>query len=313
MNKYTLIVILLSLFYTSKAQDRIITTHRDTIHCRITSIGENDITYKVKRKDGTMSTKVMPLTQVQEYIGLPQLSSYSMSVFKKKKTWINVLDDRWVWGLYVGRSNMPNYFDHVKFSTPLPEGYTKLKSGFNFNASSHYMFLSGFGLGFEYSFFYTGLNMSTQNEVAPSVFLMTSEKDRQYFNYYGASMLLQQYLDAKQKFVLRESISTGVMFARMESETSMPILTNTSYSQLTNNALVTGNTFSLKLGLTAEYRLSQYLWLGLGGGYFGANLHKTNFEARSSTGESSSGKDQELTNTLKLNRFEFSLVCRIQY
>jgi hypothetical protein len=67
MNKFALLPLFLLLFFSAKAQDKIISINHDTIHCTIVSIGNEGIVYELKNNDGSVTGKFMPLSQVEEY------------------------------------------------------------------------------------------------------------------------------------------------------------------------------------------------------------------------------------------------------
>lgn len=82
MNKIALLPIFLILFFSAKAQDRIISINHDTIRCSIVSISNERIMYELKNKDGSRTGKFMNLSQVAEYTRSPQLEN---SISKPRK------------------------------------------------------------------------------------------------------------------------------------------------------------------------------------------------------------------------------------
>jgi hypothetical protein len=313
MNKFALLPFFLVLFYSAKAQDKIISMTHDTIHCTILSISNERILYELKNNDGSVTGKFMSLSQVEGY-SRSQLTAENSKMRKLKTPKpAYIPENPWCLGLNAGRSAMPWYFDNIQSSSAMPDYYNKLKTGFHINANAHYMIKSFLGLGVEYSFFKTSTSGSMQVEYPSSVFLMESEKYRLYTNYLGASVLFQQHLDAHRKFILSESLSAGVLFIRMENQSTSPNASQSGYNDISNNMLLTGNSFSGKLGLTAEYRLFEAVSVGLGGDFIWCSLKKASFESKGSNNYSSSSDKQELSNPMKLSRIDYSFVLRYYF
>jgi len=313
MNKFTLLPIFLILFFSTKAQDRIVSINHDTIHCTILSMNNERIMYELKNKDGSVTGKFMNLSQVAEYIRSPQPENNSKPRKLKTSKPVDVPENLWCLGLNIGGSTMPWYFDNIQSSAAMPDYYNKLKTGFHINTSAHYMINSYWGVGAEYSFFDTSFSGSMQTQYSQSIFLMVSENYRQYINYLGPSVLLVQHPDVRRKFILSESLSAGVLFIRMEDQSIYPNVDTSGYTDVTNNSLLTGNSMSAKLGLTAEYRLLRNVSVGLGGDFIWASLKKASFESRGPNNTSSSAENQEIPNGMNLSRIDYSFVLRYHF
>jgi len=312
MNKFALLPIFLILFFSTKAQDRIVSMNHDTIHCTIISINNERIMYELKNKDGSVTGKFMNLSKVAEYTRTPQPDNNSQPRKLKKSNPLNVPENLWYMGLSFGGSTMPWYFDNLE-STAMPDYYNKLKTGFQINTSAHYMITGFLGVGAEYSFLNTGFSGSMSTEYSPTIFLMASEKYRQYINYLGPSVLFLQHLGVRRKFKLRESLSAGALFIRLEGQSTYPNVDYSGYTDVTNNSLLTGNSLSAKLGLGAEYRLDRNVSVGLGGDFIWGLLKKANLESRGSNNYSTSTQNQELPNPIILSRIDYSFVLRYQF
>ena len=300
MNKFALIPFFLLLFFSTKAQDKIISINHDTIHCTIVSISKERIMYELKNNDGSVTGKFMPLSQVAEYSNAPQLKKNSKM-------------DKLCLGLNAGISTMPWYFDNFEFSSTMPDYYNKLKTGFHIDASAHYMINDFLSLGVEYSFFKTSTSGNLQEENPSSVFFKVPEKYRLYINYLGASVLFQQHLDANRKFILSESLSAGVLFVRLENQITYPSVSQSIYNDISNNMLLIGDTFSGKLGLTAEYRLFKDVSVGLGCNYIWGLLKKASLEVKGSNDYNYSIDKQEFSNAMNLSRIDYSFVSRYYF
>jgi len=310
MNRFALLPFFLILFLSTKAQDRIITMNHDTIHCTIKSLNNESIRYELKNRDGSITGKFINLTQVAEYTRLVQQENNRKALKQKTSKPLNVSENLWCLGLSIGGSTMPWYFDNIQSTTAMPDYYNKLTTGFHINTSAHYMINGSLGVGAEYSFFGTNSSGSMSTQYNQSIFLMVNEKTRQYINYLGPSILFVQHLDVRRKFTLSETLSGGLLFMRMEDQGIYPTVDNTGYTEVTNNSLLTGNSLSAKIGLTAEYRLNRNLSVGLGGDYLWCLLKKASFESRGPNNTSSSSKNQELSNAMNLSRIDYSLVLR---
>ncbi len=313
MNKYTLLPVFLILFFSTKAQDRIISMNHDTIHCKILSINNDRIRYELTNTDGSVTGKFMNLSQVVEYTRFSQRGNNSKPHKLKTSKPENVAANFWCLGLNIGGSTMPWYFDNVQSSSAMPDYYNKLKTGFHINTSAHYMINSFWGVGAEYSFFNTSLSGSIQTQYSPSLFLMISEKYHQYINYLGPSVLFLQHPDVQRKFILSESLSAGALFIRLEGQSTYPNVDYSGYTDVINNSLLTGTSLSAKLGLTAEYKLYRNVSVGLGGDYIWSLLKKASFESKGSNNTSSSTQNQELTKAMNLSRIDYSFVLRYHF
>ena len=313
MNKFALLSFFLFLFFSTKAQDRIISINHDTIQCTILSINNESIRYELKNRDGSVTGKFMNLSQVAEYTRSAQPGNNRKPLKQKISKPVSVREKEWYLGLNIGGSTMPWYFDNVQSSAAVPDYYNKLTSGFHINTSAHYMINGSLGVGAEYSFFNTSSSGSMQTQYNQSTFLMIAEKYRQYINYLGPSVLLVQHLGVQRKFTLSESLSGGLLFIRMEDQGTYPTVDNSGYTDVTNNSLMTGNSLSAKFGLTAEYRLNRNVSVGLGGDYIWCLLKKASFESRGQNNTSSTTKNQELPDAMNLSRIDYSLVLRYHF
>jgi hypothetical protein len=313
MNKFALLSVFLILLISAKAQDRIISMNHDTIHCTILSINKKHIKYELKDKDGLVTLNSINIQQVSEYTRSHRTENDWKQHNLKTSNPDNVPESLWNVGLNVGGSTMPWYFDNIQSTAAMPDYYNKLKTGFHINTSAYYMINGYLGVGAEYSFFDTSFSGSEPSQYSTTIFLMVSEKYRQYINYVGPSVFLQQHIGIHKKFILSESLSAGVLFIRLEGESTFPNIDNTGYSDFTNNSLLTGNSLSAKFGLNASYRIYRNVSVGLGGNYIWASLKKASFESRGTNNESSSTENQELPKPMNLSRIDYSFVLRYQF
>jgi len=311
MKKFALLTITLFLFIIAKAQDRIISINHDTIHCTIVSINNERITYELRNKDGSMTGKTINLSQTSEYTRSKQSNAKVNTQNTLLSKFSKPSDNLWIMGLNIGLSTMPWYFDSS--GGGVPEEYNKFKTGYHVNASAHYMLNYFCGAGVEYSYCNTSMSNDMQSQTYTSLYLTYSEKIRQYINYFGPSILVEQHPGASRKLTFSESLSAGLLFIRLENQTSSPTISNSIYYDNVNNSLITGNTFSAKLGLAAEYKVFRNVSVGLGGDFIWASLKKVSFTSKSSNSSNSSTQSQELNNAMNLSRFDLSIALRYKF
>jgi len=311
MKNIALLTVFLLLFFSSKAQDRIVDIKNDTIHCTIISITNERINYELKNSDGSVTGKFINVSQVAEYTRRsPQSENTSKPRKLKAPKPVSTFDNFWCLGLHVGGSTMPWYFDHIEDQSVIPDDYKKLTTGFHVNTSAHYM-LNGFlGVGAEYSFFNSSNDINAQTQYNPPFLLMFSEINRQYINYIGPSVLFQQHLGVKRKFILSQSLSAGALFYRLENQSTYPYIDYSGYSNITSNSLITANTWSAKGGFTAEYRVLSKVSVGIGGNFLWCSIKKTNYESKDTNKNNSSSKNQELPTPLNFSRIDYSFILR---
>jgi hypothetical protein len=312
MQKSFILFVFFALSTIVNAQDRIITVKQDTIHCQIVSIGTEHINYEQKSTNGYVVGKSIPIDQVATYFRLPRSSS-NISSRRPERPWL--------FGISPGGSWMPWLFEDVE---DVPDYAKKIATGFHLNVSGHYLITNFFGAGIQYSFFHSSTDGEYPIVINPyyPTYTMSSEKEKQYINYIGASIIFQQFLDKKKKFQLSETLSGGMLFYRGESQTSTTYL-NTSYYgssyyapiyfTYSRNTLITGRTFGATAGLSAEYYVIPSLSIGIGGDFLFGSLKKVNGEVKDSEGGKNKIKDQELDEPIKLSRIDYSLSLRFHF
>lgn len=310
LNKFALLSLSLILFVGAKAQDRIISVNNDTIDCKIAAINNERIIYELKNNDGTVTGRSLILSQVAEYTRSSQLATQAKpTVFAKSKS-SNVPEQQWSFGLNIGKSNMPSFFDNLETANRMPDGLKQLSKGWHINTSVHYMLNNLVGVGAEHSFFHQNSQAISPIYSSYSMFFVSSETYREYINFVGPSVLFQQHLGDKRKFSFTQKISAGGLFFRIENQSVYPNFIYSEYVDKINNMLITGDCFSAKLGLTASYRLSPKVSVGIGFDYLWASLKKVSMESKDSDGDSYSDSDQEMPEPINLSRFDYSLVLR---
>ena len=278
------------------AQDRIVTIEQDTIHCRIISIDSEYINYEQKSTDGYMTGKFIPKKEVAIYFRLGQKSS------KRPER-------PWVLSVNPGGSWMPWLLEDLENVSDVAK---KSATGFHVNASGHYLIRKSWGVGLQYSFFYSSVEDTYPIDMYPHysyyypIYTITSGKEKQYINYIGASVIFQQFLDKDKKFQLSETISGGMLFYRNENQTSI------SFPAYSANALVTGKAFGATAGISAEYYVSPSLSVGLEGSFLCGSLKKVDAEMRDIYGNDKI-EDEKLGKAIKISRIDYSLALRFHF
>ncbi len=315
MAKIVLISLLLLAFFTAKAQDKIVTTQNDTIKCKIVLINKDRILYELNSGEGTSQGKFLPLSEVAEYYRSDQpLVKEKKEKLKKTKTRTKP-DNRWCFGLNAGISNMPWILDHYLFESDVPDTYKNLDKGLHVNTSIHYMINNKLGIGAEYSFSLTRLNNNTYKSSSYyyPTYITVNEKFRQYVNYVGPSILLQQYLGKQKRITLRESLSAGAIYYRLENQTTYPSYSDYTYNDITYNSLMTGNTNGAKIGIAAEYKFSKHISVGLSGDFTWSELESADFESKVYGAYGFSEDNVDLDDPLKLSRLDYSIVLHYTF
>ena len=311
MRKMFLLPLALCLQITMLAQDKIVTISGDTILCRIVSISNDHIVYEQQIDKKNILGKTILLSEVGEYFREPytQLTNGLFSSRAPEKVWLL--------GLSVGGGHLPWLLENVTEESAGNSDYKKMDDGFALNANVHYLVTQNVGFGIQYSFFTSGYkgNYPTMIELSYPIYSNSTIRERQYIHYAGISVLFRQFLDGNHKFSLNETFGGGLLLYRAESQSStfLPYTTGfytTSFSNFSQNALVTGQTFGASLGISAEYKILPYLSVGFGGNLLYGKLSKAGGEYKTSFGDFGKFSDQDLDNPLKLSRIDYSLLIR---
>jgi len=302
------------------AQDKIITTSGDTILCRIVSVSDNRIIYEQQVDKENVAGKMIPVNDVAEYFRAPVAQS-SNEMYHRSLT----PEQPWLLSLSVGGAYLPWLLEDVTEESAGNNDYKKLNKGYALSANVHYLVTNNIGFGVQYSFFTSGYNNNYPAMIEPSypVYSSSNTRERQYINYAGLSVIFRQFLDQNHKLSLSQTLSGGLLLYRAESQSQsfMPYydssisLFSQSYTQFRNisqNALMTGNTFAGTFGISAEYKILPYLSVGIGGSFMYGSLSKASAEYRDSYGNKEKFADEKLENPLKLSRIDYSLVVRFQ-
>jgi len=312
MRKICVYLLIFVFLFSLKAQDKIITTKKDTVFCKIVSISPSRIFYE-QIESNRIVGKSISLDDVAEYFRKEQATSAIQSTPDNLRVPKRIKlppAHPWILGVSVGRSRMPWLLSNIDDQN-LANNYQKLKNGIHLDASVHYLLTDWIGAGLQYSYFsskYVGNNIRLIEASYP-IYITDNNKVRQYINYIGPSVLFQQYLDQKRKFKLSETLSEGLMFYRNEEQMSLSMPSSTYYYTNNYNVLSTGMSLGSMIGISAEYYLFPYMSVGIGGKFMYSKLSKMSSEMRSAE-TTQKFNDQKLEYPLNLSRIDYSLVLR---
>ena len=296
---YLLLFVLLTVF-TVQAQDRIVTVKNDTINCRIQSITDTHIRYEQPANGGFVTGKIILLTEVAEYYRKPVSTEIRDKV-----------ENPWVLGISTGGGYLPWVMEIIEESVD-SENASKIENGYQLNTNAHYLFNPYFGAGLQYSFFTSGYKGDVLTEVNPTypTYSYAYQRDRQYINYGGLSVLFQQSVGAKKKIQLSETLSTGVLFYRYEYQYYRALPYSSGYSIDMVNGLVEGVTLGASLGLSAGYHLTPKLMIGAGADFLFGMTKKVHVQSKGYNEDYISEDDYTLNIPLNMSRINYSLVLR---
>ena len=301
----------------ASAQDKIITTSGDTILCRIVTVANNHIVYEQQADKKQISGKMILLGDVAEYFRAPaKQSSNEIYVLRPP-------EQPWLLSVSVGGAYLPWLLENIEDEYAESSDYKKLDNGFALNASIHYLITQHIGFGVHYSFFTSGYKNNYPTVVEPSypIYSNSTNRERQYINYAGISVIFRQFLDRNQKISLNETLGGGLLLYRNESQSRIysPYYSYPSYSipsyhspfqDISQNILITGNTFGANVGISAEYKILPYMSVGIGGNFMYGKLSEVNVEYKTSMVGSKKSTNVKLENPLKMSRIDYSFVVR---
>lgn len=308
MSKRTIFFLFLILMTSLQAQDRLITTKKDTIACRIVTINDGRILYEVKDKNGSVTGT---------FIDMSQVASYSRTVptaNKARQTTVKTKSESpgWTHQLSMGKSTMPWYWDGMTTEDTELDYYKQIETGYHFESCAVYWTTEHIGYGLDYSFFTSGFHGKVLTTVGSDAYSTVTERFDQYVHFFGPTIQFLQYLDKRHRFSLNESFSAGAFVFRLEDQTTIPYIQSNSYTDYTVNTLLTSSNLAAKIGLTAGYRKSKNITLGFGSAITYANFKKANLTMRNPE-NSTSVRNRELSKTFLLSRLDYAIVVRYQY
>ena len=256
-----LIIYILSVlpFCIANGQDKIITTQKDTIQCRILSISPTHINYEQKTENQTIAGRFIPINNVSEYYWNSQPQERKSS--EKPST-------PWLIGIQAGGSHLLASTADAKremmnfgiSKSQADDYFRSLKNGFHISGDLHYLIENFFSLGVKYSFFTSSAEADFTIRIDDylytpyPIFVVMDCAERLYINYIGPSAFFQQTLDRNDKFRLSQTISLGYVNYRSELR---------SEAFLGFNAIAKAHRMGGTLGLSFEYFPVSWLSVGV--------------------------------------------------
>lgn len=327
--KTPLLVLLffMSLLTTTKAQDKIVTNGKDTIECRIISVGSERISYEQKTSENQFTGKSIAISDVLQYFRTGQ--SAGNKNFYRPKTSRQEPERRYLFSLQGGLAHSFTDFDGyqntmVGSGVPISQAedyIKKLKNGYYLNAGFHYLLTTFMGLGAEYTFFQSASEgeflINGNGGMNVPVYANASIHEKLYTHFAGPSVLFQQFPGRNSKIKITEILSPGVVRFRGESrgnEYQIYWGNNDHYEGQApyyydhSNSLTTGKTFGAKGGVSLEYFLTPQLSAGVAANFMWAKLHKVSVKSLNYNEE-----DQKLDKALNVSHFDYGLTVRYNF
>jgi hypothetical protein len=267
----------------AKGQDKIITTHNDTVECRIVSISSTHINYELT-VDGYTVGKFIPISEVAEYnmgtakpVAKEANKTIPIQYVPPKRASLKP----WQMGTQFGGSYLTASTADAEnalsnLGVPSDESrayYKKLKHGMHLGVTVRRLFETidgetnmGMGLKYRFSLFSSNLDV-----MVPQWYLYYNfaETENIYMHYWGLSYFVQQWLDKGHKFKITSEISGGFAYLRDEVRFDNPVIND--------NMLATGKTLGADGELFFSYYPLDYLSINIGGGYFISKFREFTF------------------------------------
>lgn len=311
MKKIIACLLLSVLAVSAKSQDKIITSNKDTIHCKIVTIGTTKIFYE-QNEGNKIAGKAINLDDVAGYYrdAKSTLSTQNTVYISKQRKQRIAPAHPWVLGVSVGGAYLPWFLDNFPDNEEVD--YEYLKNEFQFSSNIHYLLYNSIGVGIQYSFIGSSRNGDHTQVMNPTypIYMTGSREERQYINYVGPSVLFQHFIGSKHKFQFSETLSGGWINYRNEEQFSMDVPAGNNYRSNSYNALGVGNTIGGTFGLSAEYYVQPYLSVGIAGSFLYCKLKKLSIDYKNSEGNNQNEPSQELPYALNLSRIDYSLALR---
>jgi hypothetical protein len=324
MKKLLLILLIFMYVVAAKAQDKIVTIQKDTIECRIISVGSELIIYEQMVSDNYVTGKSIPTAEVLQYFRSDQQSLQYNGIRRKPKR--QKPEHRYLFTLQPGLAHSFSDFNNsfsgsVSSPSDIDSYIDKLKNGYQVSAEIHYLLATFIGIGADYSFFYAVsegrfLSRSYESGQFP-LFVNVELKEKIFTHFAGPSVLFMQFPSRKGKLKITETLSPGIVFFRSESrgnEYKIYWGANDHYENEAPqyygiaNSLVSSTTFGVKADLTFEYQIMPHLSAGLAASFLYAELYKVSLKSLNYKRE-----DQELGKAFDVSHFDFGFTVRYSF
>gem|GEM_PF-721303 len=326
MKQSLLISLFVMLLLTAtKAQDKIVTTGKDTIECRIISVGTERINYEQKAAGNQVTGKSIAISEVLQYFRTGQSGKSKRN--DRIRTSRQKPERRYLFSLQGGLAHSFTDFDNyqnmmIQSGVPVSqaEDYVgKLKNGYHLNAGFHYLLATFMGIGADYTFFQAtsdGKFLINGGSGSVPVYVTASIREKLYTHFAGPSVLFQQF-PGKGKIKISETLSPGIVLFRGETRSNdYQIYWGNNdyydgqppqyYDQ--SNSLTTSKAFGAKGGVSLEYCFTHQLSAGLAANFIWAKLHKASVKSLNYNEE-----DQELDKALSVSHLDYGFTVRYNF
>lgn len=323
MKKTFLMLLFLMSLTLVKAQEKIITIRKDTISCRIISVGTERISYEQKNADDYVVGQSIAIADVLQYFRSGQsLPDSGLSASQQGR---QTPEHPYQFSFQGGLSYLTNDFSTFKNSVGAASGSDEfiqdLKNGYYFGLEFYYLLKAHLGLGLTYSFSeavgegdlllsgYTGTSIPT--------YLSVHQEEKMYTHFIGPSILFQQFVGAGRKIKITETLSPGIVIFRDESRGQQYEIywgDNTGYSGVPPfyieqaNSVTTGKTIGGKGGLAVEYYFTSRLSAGISGNFMWAEIGKASFKSLDYEVD-----DQKLDSRIDISRIDYGFSVRYNF
>lgn len=309
------------------AQDKIITIQKDTIECRIISVGAERISYEQKIAENYVAGKSIAIADVLQYFrsqhsdAVQGIVGLKVSRPKPERRYLLTIQG----GLahsFTEFAESKNYMTSIGISVSEADDYIgKLKNGYHLNAGFHYLLTNFLGVGADYSFFYSASEgeflISGYGGMNLPVFAQMDLNEKVFTHFAGPSVLFQQFPGKERKLKISETLSPGIVMFRGESrgieyqmywgEDGYYYGEPPQYYDQANS--VTKSTaFGVKGGLSVEYFVAPQLSAGLTGSFLWAKLQRISMKSLDYDVE-----DQKLENAISVSRIDYGFSVRYSF
>jgi hypothetical protein len=267
----------------AKGQDKIITTHNDTVECRIVSISSTHINYE-QTADGYTVGKFIPVSEVREYYtnATRQSAQYARRTDRVQysrqrsstffKPW--QMEARFG-GSYLTASTIIAENNLSKNGIPsatVHDFYQKLRHGVHLGVNVRRLFdvfdgrvNIGIGLKYRLSSFSSRLDVMLPQS---NVYYKFAVDENVYLNFWGVSYFVQHWLGQGQRFKLTYEIAWGYAYMRDELRFDEGQAVIPYDNDVLSNILSQGNALGSDVEVMFSYRHSKWLSVNVGAGYF---------------------------------------------
>jgi hypothetical protein len=260
--------------------------------------------------DGYTVGKFIPVSQVLEYSKHAVRQQTTNEPDKILYSYPDV--KRWQFGVRFGGAYiLPSVNSDELTNIGIPEADTKdylkkLRHGLHFGAKIHYIFYHSpageLGIGGKYRLSSFASRLET---VIPQgyVYYPFAINENTYVNYYGLSLIMQNWLSNKRKFKLAADISAGYAHYRSEARFDETSILGT------NNLLATGQTFAVNAELSLSYHPLKYLSANVSAGYFSAIFKRLTIADK----QQSSTVDLDSNNYENVSQLNYSIGIQLHF